>query len=170
MSPDTDNIAISGETIDFGPCAFVDRYDPATVFSSIDHGDATPSPISLGSRNGIWRDWPKPCCRSSTPIPTKRLRRRRRSSKRFRNVSNALRHASQLDSRPLVWRSRTDSGLVRRHAARGGGFHADFSTAVRRSRRSVSRGRDAAPFFQPTRFDDWFPRWRERLARDPQTP
>jgi len=32
----TDNMAISGETIDFGPCAFLDAYDPATVFSSID--------------------------------------------------------------------------------------------------------------------------------------
>jgi uncharacterized protein YdiU (UPF0061 family) len=34
----TDNMALSGETIDYGPCAFMDRYDPATVFSSIDQG------------------------------------------------------------------------------------------------------------------------------------
>lgn len=33
----TDNMAISGETIDYGPCAFMDAYDPHTVFSSIDH-------------------------------------------------------------------------------------------------------------------------------------
>jgi uncharacterized protein YdiU (UPF0061 family) len=33
----TDNASIAGETIDYGPCAFLDRYDPATVFSSIDH-------------------------------------------------------------------------------------------------------------------------------------
>jgi uncharacterized protein YdiU (UPF0061 family) len=33
----TDNCSISGETIDFGPCAFLEAYDPATVFSSIDH-------------------------------------------------------------------------------------------------------------------------------------
>jgi uncharacterized protein YdiU (UPF0061 family) len=33
----TDNMAISGETIDYGPCAFMDTYDPETVFSSIDH-------------------------------------------------------------------------------------------------------------------------------------
>jgi uncharacterized protein YdiU (UPF0061 family) len=33
----TDNMAISGETIDYGPCAFMNRYDPDTVFSSIDH-------------------------------------------------------------------------------------------------------------------------------------
>jgi len=34
----TDNVSVSGETIDFGPCAFLDVYDPATVFSSIDTG------------------------------------------------------------------------------------------------------------------------------------
>jgi uncharacterized protein YdiU (UPF0061 family) len=34
----TDNMAVSGETIDYGPCAFLDAYHPDTVFSSIDHG------------------------------------------------------------------------------------------------------------------------------------
>lgn len=34
----TDNTTISGETIDYGPCAFMDVYDPDTVYSSIDHG------------------------------------------------------------------------------------------------------------------------------------
>jgi uncharacterized protein YdiU (UPF0061 family) len=34
----TDNMALSGETIDYGPCAFIDAYDPETVFSSIDRG------------------------------------------------------------------------------------------------------------------------------------
>ncbi len=34
----TDNMTISGETIDYGPCAFIDAYDPAAVFSSIDDG------------------------------------------------------------------------------------------------------------------------------------
>jgi protein adenylyltransferase len=34
----TDNMTISGETIDYGPCAFMDAFDPATVFSSIDQG------------------------------------------------------------------------------------------------------------------------------------
>jgi serine/tyrosine/threonine adenylyltransferase len=34
----TDNMTISGESIDYGPCAFMDAYDPEAVFSSIDHG------------------------------------------------------------------------------------------------------------------------------------
>ena len=34
----TDNMTLSGETIDYGPCAFIEAYDPEAVFSSIDHG------------------------------------------------------------------------------------------------------------------------------------
>ncbi|KAB1645318.1 protein adenylyltransferase SelO [Gulosibacter chungangensis] len=34
----TDNMTISGESIDYGPCAFIDDFNPAAVFSSIDHG------------------------------------------------------------------------------------------------------------------------------------
>ncbi len=34
----TDNMSVAGETIDYGPCAFMDHYDPAMTFSSIDHG------------------------------------------------------------------------------------------------------------------------------------
>src|SRR3954453_16154963 len=40
MKPD--NMALSGETIDYGPCAFMDAYDPATVFSSIDRAGRCP--------------------------------------------------------------------------------------------------------------------------------
>ena len=34
----TDNMLLSGETIDYGPCAFMDQFNPAQVYSSIDHG------------------------------------------------------------------------------------------------------------------------------------
>jgi uncharacterized protein YdiU (UPF0061 family) len=45
----TDNTTISGETIDYGPCAFMDAYDLATVFSSIDHGGR----YAYGNQPGI---------------------------------------------------------------------------------------------------------------------
>ena len=45
----TDNTTISGETIDYGPCAFMESYDPATVFSSIDTGGR----YSYGNQPGI---------------------------------------------------------------------------------------------------------------------
>jgi serine/tyrosine/threonine adenylyltransferase len=45
----TDNMAVSGETIDYGPCAFLDVYDPATTFSSIDRDGR----YAYGSQPGI---------------------------------------------------------------------------------------------------------------------
>jgi uncharacterized protein YdiU (UPF0061 family) len=45
----TDNMSIAGETIDYGPCAFMDEYDPATVFSSIDLGGR----YAYGNQPGI---------------------------------------------------------------------------------------------------------------------
>ena len=45
----TDNTSVSGETIDYGPCAFIDAYDPAAVFSSIDHGGR----YAYGNQPGI---------------------------------------------------------------------------------------------------------------------
>ena len=45
----TDNMTISGETIDYGPCAFMEAYDPAAVFSSIDHGGR----YAFGNQPGI---------------------------------------------------------------------------------------------------------------------
>jgi len=45
----TDNTSISGETIDYGPCAFMEAYDPATVFSSID----SQGRYSYGNQPGI---------------------------------------------------------------------------------------------------------------------
>jgi len=47
----TDNMTLSGETIDYGPCAFMEAYDPATVFSSIDHGGR----YAWGNQPGIAR-------------------------------------------------------------------------------------------------------------------
>ncbi|HNT39037.1 MAG TPA: YdiU family protein [Rubrivivax sp.] len=47
----TDNVTISGETIDYGPCAFLEAYDPATVFSSIDHDGR----YAFGNQPGIAR-------------------------------------------------------------------------------------------------------------------
>ena len=52
----TDNMLLSGETIDYGPCAFMDGYDSAAVYSSIDHGGpiATTPPSRTGT-SPAWR-------------------------------------------------------------------------------------------------------------------
>ncbi len=61
----TDNTAISGETIDYGPCAFLDEYDPKRLSARSTTVDVMHSAISRGLRSGTWRALPKPCCRCS---------------------------------------------------------------------------------------------------------
>ena len=52
----TDNMTISGETIDYGPCAYMDSYHPNTVFSSIDVNGDMHIKISLQFLYGIWQN------------------------------------------------------------------------------------------------------------------
>ena len=58
----TDNMTISGETIDYGPCAFMDAHDRQPRSAPSTTADATPSATSRPSRNGTWPVWPKRCC------------------------------------------------------------------------------------------------------------
>ncbi|MEJ0008253.1 MAG: protein adenylyltransferase SelO family protein [Steroidobacteraceae bacterium] len=59
----TDNTSIVGETIDYGPCAFMDAYDPQAVFSSIDARGRYAFSNQPRLHSGIWRDLRKRCCR-----------------------------------------------------------------------------------------------------------
>jgi len=60
----TDNMAVSGETIDFGPCAFMESYDPATVFSSIDRaGRYAYANQQHAAHTGTWPALRRRCCR-----------------------------------------------------------------------------------------------------------
>ena len=59
----TDNMTISGRDHRLRPCAFMDAFDPATVFSSIDHGGRYAYGNQPRSRSGTWRGWPRRCCR-----------------------------------------------------------------------------------------------------------
>ena len=60
----TDNMSVAGETIDYGPCAFMDGYHPDTVFSAPSISSAaTPIPNNRRWRPGTWRSWPPACFR-----------------------------------------------------------------------------------------------------------
>jgi serine/tyrosine/threonine adenylyltransferase len=79
----TDNAALSGETIDFGPCAFIDSYDPAATFSAIDELGryAYGNQPSIG--NGILPGSPRPCFRCWIPTLSGRSNLRTRRSPRL---------------------------------------------------------------------------------------
>ena len=75
----TDNMSVAGETIDYGPCAFMDAYDPDTVFSSIDRSGryayANQPTIAHWNSRGL----PRPSCLSSRMTLARPGRQRRRS-------------------------------------------------------------------------------------------
>ena len=111
----TDNMTISGETIDYGPCAFMDAYDPATVFSSIDHGGR----YAYGNQPAIAQWNLARLAEALLPLidPTTRSRRSRwrpRSSRRSRTAYRAAWSAGHARQARPARRSRRrgDEALV----------------------------------------------------------
>ena len=70
----TDNMTISGETIDYGPCAFMDAFNPGAVYSSIDAGGRYAYATSRSLPNGTSPGWPRRCCPCSMRTRSRRLR------------------------------------------------------------------------------------------------
>jgi uncharacterized protein YdiU (UPF0061 family) len=158
----TDNMALSGETIDYGPCAFMDRYDPATVFSSIDTAGATPTATSRQSRSGTSPGSPRRCCRCSATTTLAR-RARHGAARRFADLFTQHWLDGMRAKLGLFTAEDGDKALVddlldwmQRHDA-------DFTNtfvALTRGLRIGDDGDAAA----------WQRRWTERRARQPQPP
>jgi uncharacterized protein YdiU (UPF0061 family) len=138
----TDNSTISGETIDYGPCAFLDAYDPAAVFSSIDHGGryAYGNQPSIGQWN-LARlaepllPWIDPDLDVAVEQATELLRTFPDRYESYRSAGLAAKLG--LESLPVDDQSIADDLLSLMHAA-----GADF-TATWRSLSDVVRGDDA---------------------------
>ena len=155
----TDNSSVSGETIDYGPCAFMDAYDPDPVFSSID-------------------TYGRYAYQNQAPIAQWNMARLAETLLAFLSESReeAIRIATErVEAFPAIYTKywlagfRKKIGLV----SEGDGdleliqgmldamqmARADFTITFR----GLSKGED------PEALRDWLPQWRERLARDPQT-
>ena len=92
----TDNTALSGETIDFGPCAFMDLYDPATVFSAIDEFGRYAYANQPAIAQWNLASSPRPCSRLSIPSGRAVNLRARRSPPLRRAIrSLACRYAGE---------------------------------------------------------------------------
>jgi len=169
----TDNMAISGETIDYGPCAFMDEYDPKTVFSSIDH-------------NGRY-------AYANQPVIAQWNLARFAESLLFLIDPDADRavglateviapFVTQFDHRFLAGMLRKiglssaldgDAELVKRLLNAMQHARADFTLTFRGLALAAQSGAEEAPlrelFAGSTELDDWLRDWHSRLASDPQT-
>ncbi len=173
----TDNMAISGETIDYGPCAFLEAYDPATVFSSIDHGGR----YAFGKQPAIARWNLARFAETLLPLmadPGDEAGMRQ-AAERATEVLDAF---SALYEEALLGGQRAKLGLYAANAADDAAdaalaadwltlLHAqaaDFTLAWRHLA-DAAEGRDAALrtlFAEPAALDPWLARWRERCAAD----
>ena len=172
----TDNMAISGETIDYGPCAFMNAYDPATVFSSIDRGGR----YAYGNQPAI-AQW-NLARFAETLLPLLADDEEQATAEAMRVIDSF----PTLYRRQLLAGQRAKLGLRSSEAADDAADaaladdwlallhagHVDFTLAWRRLA-DAGEGDDAplralfsSADAEPNALDAWLARWRERCARD----
>jgi uncharacterized protein YdiU (UPF0061 family) len=167
----TDNMAISGETIDFGPCAFMDAYDPATVFSSIDHGGRY-----------AYMNQPAAAQWNLARFAETLLPFIDGQSDRAVELATAViaDFSKEFDEYWLAGMRRKvglfleeegDPKMIRGLLDVMQGSGADFTLTFRRLCAAAEGGADPALdglFAEPAAFREWVQVWRSRLAREPQ--
>jgi len=165
----TDNCAISGETIDFGPCAFMDGFDPDAVFSSIDQGGR----YAYGNQPRIARWNLTRLAECLLPLFAEEeeaaVAIAEASLERFEALFQAAYIEGMRGKLGLATAADDDldlvHGLLQAMAAAG----SDFTLTFRHLCDAVN---DAEPlrklFEEKGAIDAWLLRWRQRLEREPQ--
>jgi len=169
----TDNMAISGETIDYGPCAFMDSYDPKTVFSSIDHNGRYAYANQPVIAQWNLARFAETLLFLIDPDPEKAVTLATEVLEPF---------IARFDDRFLAGMRRklglssareADADLVRRLLTLMRHSQADFTLTFRRLALVAENPAEEAGlrelFEQRSGLDGWLRDWRERLASDPQT-
>jgi uncharacterized protein YdiU (UPF0061 family) len=164
----TDNTSVSGETIDYGPCAFLDAYDPATVFSSIDRQGR----YAYGNQPRI-AHW-NLVRLAETLLPllaedeTKAVSVAEEAIDAFAPQFETAFHDGLRAKLGLRTRRENDLALARDLLSAMAESKADFTLTFRRlSEAAANPERDAsvrALFSDPAAFDAWLVQWRQRLG------
>jgi uncharacterized protein YdiU (UPF0061 family) len=168
----TDNTAVSGETIDYGPCAFMDTYDPAAVFSSIDrqgrYAYANQPHIGLWNLSRF----------AETLLPLLNddqeaaVAEAEEALDAFAPRFQAEYTAAFRAKLGLSAAEEGDADLIQALLGAMARNQADFTLLFRRLADAIEPGGAEAArelFVNPLEFDDWAVRWRARLqieARD----
>jgi uncharacterized protein YdiU (UPF0061 family) len=165
----TDNMSVAGETIDYGPCAFMDSYHAGTVYSSIDHAGryayANQPRIAhwnLSRLAGAFLPLLADDQQAALPMAQAAL-------DAFPDIFQAEFEQVLRRKLGLTTAEAGDMALAQDLLARMEANGADFTLTFRRLADSAT-GDDApirALFADPAAFDDWAVAWRARLAREP---
>ena len=170
----TDNTSISGETIDYGPCAFMDHYDPAAVFSSIDEQGRYA--YANQPRIALWNLTRLAEC--LLPLfsddKDKAIEEAQSVLAEFPGKFTAAYQSGLRQKIGLFTARDGDEALVQDLLDAMAKNNADFTLTFRRlsaAAEDAARDQDVrALFADPVAYDEWVVRWRQRTAEEPQTP
>jgi len=170
----TDNSSISGETIDYGPCAFMDHYDPATVFSSIDEQGRYA--YANQPRIALWNLTRLAECLLPL-ISEQQDQAIAEAQSALGDFSEKFDTAYQAGLRRklgLFTARDEDAALAQDLLVAMSNNHADFTLTFRRlSDAAADPAADSEVrqlFEDPAAYDDWASRWRQRTGEEPQDP
>jgi serine/tyrosine/threonine adenylyltransferase len=169
----TDNTSISGETIDYGPCAFMDAYNPAQVFSSID--ELGRYAYANQPRIALWNLTRLAEC--LLPLladeQDKAIEQAQFILGEFAEKFTAAYQAGLRRKIGLFTAQDGDEALVQDLLDAMAKNEADFTLTFRRLSDAAGDGADDKvrdQFTDPAVLDEWAARWRKRLADEPQSP
>lgn len=158
----TDNVTISGETIDYGPCAFMDTYDPETVFSSIDHQGR----YAYGNQPYILA-WDLARF-AETLIPLlsdnqdEAVDMAQNAISKFNNIYKENYISGMRKKLGLFNEEKDDYELIYNLLSLMHKYGADYTNTFRNL--TLDKKGDIV-MFETTEFSNWFDKWQERLSR-----
>jgi uncharacterized protein YdiU (UPF0061 family) len=162
----TDNMALSGETIDYGPCAFMDGYDPATVFSSIDRDGR----YAYGRQPSVAHWNLARLAEAMLPLfdadADRAVERATAALDRFPGAFEQHMATGMRAKLGLVTQEEEDQALAGDLLAWMHRRSADFTNTFR----SLTSGRLLADSNADPDLEQWHRRWVARRARQPQSP
>jgi uncharacterized protein YdiU (UPF0061 family) len=170
----TDNTSISGETIDYGPCAFLDHYDPAAVFSSIDEQGRYA--YANQPRIALWNLTRLAECLLSlfSDDKDKAIEQAQLILAEFPAKFTAAYQSGLRQKIGLFTERDGDEVLVQELLDAMAKNEADFTLTFRRlSEAAEDANRDSGVrqhFADPAAYDQWAARWRQRIGEESQTP
>jgi uncharacterized protein YdiU (UPF0061 family) len=169
----TDNTSISGETIDYGPCAFMEAYDPATVFSSIDaqgRYSYQNQPHAMHWNLTRLAEALLPVLVEEAGSEEAAVAFAQESLNAFEPQFVMARNAGLRHKLGFVTEHEGDSALAENLLERMFANQADFTLTFRRLC-SAAAGPEGDPgvrtlFVDPSAYDSWAAMWRLRLDRE----
>jgi uncharacterized protein YdiU (UPF0061 family) len=170
----TDNTSISGETIDYGPCAFLDEYDPEKKFSAIDQGGR----YAFANQPRIAQWNMARLAETLLPLLAEGADEAVRvATERVKGFADRFEAAHTRVLRAKLGLAREEEGdralaadLLERLASSSVDHTVFFRGLCSAAADSAADAQLASSFAHPGAFHDWAEAWRRRLARETVTP